>query len=111
MRVQPSLAAPSRKDAPHQVLQPVVPGVCGLPYIAVASRSMADSPLGALVVNKVADAFATDIGFAMLTYKWQTYAGTVRAWDLPGTWARWRCDSRASWVLCVGTRQNEVGGG
>ncbi|EFJ41649.1 hypothetical protein VOLCADRAFT_98340 [Volvox carteri f. nagariensis] len=35
------------------------------------------SPLGALVLNNVSDAFTTDIGFAMLTYKWDTYAGGI----------------------------------
>ncbi|GIL54587.1 hypothetical protein Vafri_10330, partial [Volvox africanus] len=59
------------------VMQPAVPGVCGLPYVALTTRSMEDSPLGALVLNNVSDAFTTDIGFAILTYKWDTYAGGI----------------------------------
>ncbi|GLC42960.1 hypothetical protein PLESTB_000282600 [Pleodorina starrii] len=65
------------RDESPSVLQPAVPGVCGLPYVALTTRSMADSPLGALVLNNVSDAFTTDIGFAMLTYKWDTYAGAI----------------------------------
>ncbi|GIL80079.1 hypothetical protein Vretifemale_9273, partial [Volvox reticuliferus] len=64
------------RDSPS-VMQPAVPGVCGLPYVALTTRSMGDSPLGALVLNNVSDAFTTDIGFAILTYKWDTYAGGI----------------------------------
>ncbi|GLC70328.1 hypothetical protein PLESTF_000960100 [Pleodorina starrii] len=53
-----------------------VPGVCGLPYVALRTRSMADSFLGALVRNNVRDAFSTDIVVAVVTYKWNAYAGS-----------------------------------
>ncbi|GLC76054.1 hypothetical protein PLESTF_001725100 [Pleodorina starrii] len=62
-------------EEPSSFLHAVVPGVCGLPYVALATRAMSDSPLGALVANNVNEAFTTDIGLAMLTYKWDTYAG------------------------------------
>ncbi|GIL91887.1 hypothetical protein Vretifemale_19474 [Volvox reticuliferus] len=54
---------------------------CGLPYLATATRVPADSPLGALVHNDLNEALlSTDIGTAILMYKWNAYAGNIFKW-------------------------------
>ncbi|EFJ39766.1 hypothetical protein VOLCADRAFT_100574 [Volvox carteri f. nagariensis] len=57
--------------APYEV------GFCALPYVALTTRSVNDSPLGALVANNVYDAFSTDAIAAVITYKWDMYAGKI----------------------------------
>ncbi|EFJ39767.1 hypothetical protein VOLCADRAFT_100576 [Volvox carteri f. nagariensis] len=52
-------------------------GFCALPYVARMTRSVNDSPLGALLANHVYDAFSTDAIVAVITYKWDMYAARV----------------------------------
>ncbi|GLI64548.1 hypothetical protein VaNZ11_007867 [Volvox africanus] len=56
----------------------VKPGEIGLPYMATATRNPADSPLGALVDNEAL--LSTDVGTAIIMYKWNAYAGGIFKW-------------------------------
>ncbi|EFJ39957.1 hypothetical protein VOLCADRAFT_108400 [Volvox carteri f. nagariensis] len=52
-------------------------GFCGLPHVARMTRYVYLSPLGALVANHVHGAFSTDAIAAVITYKWDMYAGKI----------------------------------
>ncbi|EFJ41626.1 hypothetical protein VOLCADRAFT_98374 [Volvox carteri f. nagariensis] len=73
--VNQELWADMSRKPPSEMRLPVY--MCGLPYVALTTRSVKKSPLGVLMLNNVNDAFTTDIVFAMLTYKWDTYAGRI----------------------------------
>ncbi|KXZ52083.1 hypothetical protein GPECTOR_10g1106 [Gonium pectorale] len=64
--------------------QPVVPSLCGLPYMAAASPDPEATPFGALVTHGLSEALESDIGFAVLSHKWETFAGAIyrrHAWQ------------------------------
>ncbi|GIM15917.1 hypothetical protein Vretimale_18569, partial [Volvox reticuliferus] len=54
--------------------KPTSPSVAGLPYVAMSARNMEHSPLGVLVQHGLSQALASDVMYAVLFYKWDSFA-------------------------------------
>ncbi|KAG2483536.1 hypothetical protein HYH03_017590, partial [Edaphochlamys debaryana] len=57
--------------------KPTSPSVAGLPYVAMSARNMEHSPLGVLVQHGLSQALASDVMYAVLFYKWESFARAI----------------------------------
>ncbi|KAG2483403.1 hypothetical protein HYH03_017711 [Edaphochlamys debaryana] len=57
--------------------KPASPSVAGLPYVAMSARNMEHSPLGVLVQHGLSQALASDVMYAVLFYKWESFARAI----------------------------------
>eukprot|EP00198_Chlamydomonas_reinhardtii_P010826 XP_001700163.1 transient receptor potential ion channel protein [Chlamydomonas reinhardtii] len=57
--------------------KPTRPSIAGLPYVALSARNMEHSPLGVLVQHGLSQALASDVMYAVLFYKWESFARTI----------------------------------
>ncbi|KAG2434853.1 hypothetical protein HXX76_007738 [Chlamydomonas incerta] len=57
--------------------KPTRPSIAGLPYVALSARNMEHSPLGVLVQHGLSQALASDVMYAVLFYKWESFARAI----------------------------------
>ncbi|KAG2434963.1 hypothetical protein HYH02_012159 [Chlamydomonas schloesseri] len=57
--------------------KPTRPSIAGLPYVALSARNMEHSPLGVLVQYGLSQALASDVMYAVLFYKWESFARAI----------------------------------